>query len=168
MNPTDTVEISVYLKAYDGGPLESRRNLHMKVIDDPFGKLPDEIRQGVFLQLSARDISALKIASYPMHSTAPSSVVWKQVFNREMPWIWEVEDIPPRDLKAFDLIRTFREIGSQCRYGDKPGGYSPRLANRKRVWGVCEDLAERYVEILARAGSVREWTATDDGCFELE
>ncbi|KAM5361416.1 hypothetical protein ACJZ2D_013106 [Fusarium nematophilum] len=168
MNPTDTVDISMYLRSGNMIPSESGRNKSMKVIDDPFGKLPDEIRQSIFLQLSARDISTLKIASYPMYSAAPSSVVWKRLFSKEMPWVWELEGIPPVDLRAFDLVQTFRELDKQCRYDDDSGEYSPRLANRKRVWGVCEYLTERYVEILARVGSVREWVATDDGCFEMQ
>lgn len=118
--------------------------------------------------LPLRDLSALKTASYPMHVTVPSKAVWDGVFSATMPWLWEMEDALTRgEHTRLDLFCTIRELQRRTTFSADPDYLCLTLANRRRVWSVCERIAGVYGKLLDSTDSTREWTKRDDGCFEL-
>lgn len=150
VNPVRIPELDAYLdlimKSLDK-KAEPDRNSQS---EDIFNRLPIELRQEVFKLLPASSILALKAASLAMHTTTLPSGFWKHRLRSEMPWLWEIHDIDvfqSQELEA-KASRLLLGIQTKSRYTLKNEDYILGLANRRRIWGVCEQIHERYLEKL--------------------
>jgi hypothetical protein len=119
--------------------------------DDIFSRLPIELRHEIFEYLRPESILALKAASRVMHTTSCPDSLWAAKLVETYPWLWELHDLDvfqSQDLeeKTFQLLRACRENGA---YSSKSHSYFLGLANRRRIWGVCEQIRSRYLEKLA-------------------
>jgi hypothetical protein len=84
-----------------------------------------------------------------MHTIAISRDLWKSKLRSEMPWVWEVHDI--------DLFQSQELEGSASKFLlilEQKSRYTVRqddcilgLANRRRIWSVCEQIRSRYLDI---------------------
>jgi hypothetical protein len=54
---------------------------------DIFGKLPEELRDMVLVQLSSKDIANLRLASRTFRRLPYTT--WHDLLKKEMPWVWE-------------------------------------------------------------------------------
>lgn len=165
----EKVDISSYLvQPPTTGYMRVAQNRH--ILHDPFCSLPVEIREHLLELLPIRDISALRTASYPMHNIVLSNALRKQVFSATMPWLYEIEDFLNQGNKyqTFDLCLTIGELERRSTYCGDFDGLDLILANRRRVWLVCERIATQYAGLLKEtAGCIRRWTPRDDGSFEV-
>jgi len=118
---------------------------------DIFDKLPFELCQNIFNLLPIASVLAIKAASYSMHACPYES--WKQKLETDMPWLWEVHDIDPFKSQAMEarLSKMFEEIEKKSRYNKETVDYIPGLVNRRRIWGVCEEIRSLYHDKLAEA-----------------
>ena len=168
-NPIDAADISAHLVNQQFLPEVLASS---SVLQDPFDRLPHEIRQHLLELLSNRDIAAVRTASYPMHTTIPSKAVWKRLIAAHMPWLWEMDAVISRGAyRELNLSRTIRELENWTTFGDdKTDTFSLALANRRRIWSICEIIADEYDKVTdeCKVATTREWVDMGDGCFELQ
>ncbi|KAJ6443623.1 G protein alpha subunit [Purpureocillium lavendulum] len=169
MNPHTTANISARLVRHSG-PLDALP--HSRVLQDPFGRLPGEIRQSIFEMLQARDIAALRTASYAMHATTIPSSVWKRDLAASMPWLWEMDSVLDNGGQhELNFCRTMLGLDKWTTYGRRESDdFCLTLANRRRVWAVCETIVGEYQKLLGacKVPSQRRWTMQENCCYELE
>jgi hypothetical protein len=156
VNPVDIPElqseirdIKSLLRTKVDHPSDGETKRHAS--DDIFSRLPIELRHRIFEYLRPESILALKTASRVMHTTSCLESLWVGKLVDTYPWLWEVfglDVFQSQDLeeKASQLLRTCRENGA---FGSKSHGYVLGLANRRRIWGVCEQIRSHYMEKLA-------------------
>ncbi|KAL7660528.1 hypothetical protein ACMYSQ_003399 [Aspergillus niger] len=150
VNPVDIPELEseindimclLCMKTY----LDKETKLHK---EDIFSRLPIELRHEIFKHIRPESILALKAASRVMHTTLVPSSMWEAKLIDTYPWLWEVFELSvfqsqKIEERAFRLLLACREHGEPTgrRYG-----YTLGLANRRRIWGVCEQIRSRYLE----------------------
>ncbi|KAJ5154645.1 uncharacterized protein N7500_010084 [Penicillium coprophilum] len=117
---------------------------------DIFDRLPVELRNWVFEFLPAGSIVALKAASLAMHSTTLSGECWKRRLRTELPWLWEIHDIDIFQSQEVEerASKLLLNIEKKSLYTSESDDYIFGLANRRRIWGVCEQLRSRYLQKL--------------------
>ncbi|KAK2766097.1 hypothetical protein FQN54_007612 [Arachnomyces sp. PD_36] len=120
-------------------------SLEQKVAADPFDKFPQEILNLIFPYLPGESILALRRASWRVYGATRPNIFWKQLIYREMPWFWELHEVieenkyPDLDLRSLYLWLDER---TTPRYGLT--GPFLGVANRRRIWGPCEEIAKQY------------------------
>ncbi|KAF4207526.1 hypothetical protein CNMCM8927_002931 [Aspergillus lentulus] len=125
--------------------LDNETRLHE---EDIFGRLPTELRHEIFKHLRPESILALKAASRVMHTTLIPRSTWEAKLVDTYPWLWEVLELSvfqsqEIEGKASMLLLACREHGEST---GKSYGYTLGHANRRRIWGVCEQIRSRYLE----------------------
>lgn len=115
---------------------------------DIFNRLPYELRQMIFKLLPAGSILALKAASWAMHTTTLSGNFWKHRLGSEIPWLWEIHDINVFQSQELEdkASKLLLDIQKKSQYTSENNDYIVGLANRRRIWGVCEQIRSRYLE----------------------
>ncbi|KAE8327907.1 hypothetical protein BDV39DRAFT_192560 [Aspergillus sergii] len=118
---------------------------------DIFNTLPYELRQQIFSLLPLSSVLALKAASWPMHTTQLPEKGRKTRLEYSLPWLWEVHDIDPTGSQKLEgkLSKVIAELEEKSRYRNDKVDYIPGLANRRRIWMVCEEIKDMYHEKLA-------------------
>jgi hypothetical protein len=119
--------------------------------EDIFDKLPHELRHEIFKLLPAGSILALKSASWAMHITTLSRDFWRDRLRSEVPWVWEIHDINVFQSQESEdrASKLLLDIQKKSAYTSESDDYILGFANRRRIWGVCEQIRARYVEGLA-------------------
>lgn len=116
----------------------------------PFGKLPLEIVYQICKFLPSDSLKALTEASLHIHLVTQDNLFWKQYMQQNMPWFWELQAAKnqkaPADLN-YKRMYMWLEKMTAPRYGMDDVKLIG-VANRRRIWGVCEDLADRYNKSL--------------------
>ncbi|THC90088.1 hypothetical protein EYZ11_010452 [Aspergillus tanneri] len=128
--------------------------------EDIFNRLPYELRNEIFNLLPSGSILALKAASWSMHTTALPDNIWKEKLRNEMPWFWEVRDIIPFKSQRLEsgLSKILMDVAEKSQHTDVGYDPIPGLVNRRRIWGVCEQIRGLYlkkmeeVELLTAMG----------------
>jgi hypothetical protein len=118
--------------------------------EDIFNVLPIELRHEVFRHLSAESILAVKAASLAMHTTTLPYGLWTHRLRSEMPWLWEIHDIDVFQSQESEgnASKLLLDIQTKSQYTSENDDYILGLANRRRIWGVCEQIRSRYLEKL--------------------
>ncbi|EAU32756.1 predicted protein [Aspergillus terreus NIH2624] len=116
--------------------------------EDIFCRLPIELRHEIFKHLRPESILALKAASLSMHTTLIPRSMWETKLVDTYPWLWEMLEISVLqsqkvEEKASKLLVACKEHGEST---GKSYGRILGLANRRRIWGVCEQIRSRYLE----------------------
>jgi hypothetical protein len=130
-------------------PGDSQTKRHAR--DDIFGRLPVELRHEILEYLRPESILALKAASRVVHTTSCPDSLWAGKLVDTYPWLWEVHELDvfqsqALEEKASQLLRSCLDNGPSS---SKSHSYSLGLANRRRIWGVCEQIRSQYMEKLA-------------------
>lgn len=134
--------------------VKSSLDLSSKVQNGPFKLLPQEISDMILDYLPGQSLMALLGASWTMHARTRYPEFWKRRLHREMRWIWELREfLEWREDSTIDYKRLYIYLDevTRPRYGMRMW---LALANRRRIWGACEVLAERYHR--AKQGNIAE------------
>ncbi|KAF3394026.1 hypothetical protein F1880_005532 [Penicillium rolfsii] len=119
--------------------------------EDIFDKLPYELRHEIFTLLPSGSILALKAASWSMHITTLSCEFWRDKLKAEIPWLWEIHEVNVFHSQESEerASKVLLDIHKKSTYTSENDDYIMGLANRRRIWGVCEQIRARYLEGLA-------------------
>ncbi|KAH6681911.1 hypothetical protein B0J14DRAFT_577467 [Halenospora varia] len=131
----------------------SSQELGSCVKNDPFSKLPYELVYKIACLLPPDSLATLSRASWTVNvSLRKDSRFWKECFRRLMPWFFEIQELMKRPEKV-----EGKDLKGMLLWADKIS--TPRLgltgplmglANCRRIWGVCEQLAKIYQPGLPR------------------
>ncbi|KAJ5372700.1 hypothetical protein N7517_004706 [Penicillium concentricum] len=118
--------------------------------EDIFDRLPAELRNWVLKFLPVGSILALKAASLAMHTTSLSDGFWKHRLRSEIPWLWEIHDVDVFQSQVVEekASNLLVDIEKKSQYSSENDDYIFGLANRRRIWGVCEQIRSQYLENL--------------------
>ncbi|KLJ06740.1 hypothetical protein EMPG_17772 [Blastomyces silverae] len=122
----------------------NRLNLTHKVRWDPFSIFPYDLLYSVLSFLPGDSILAFMAASWPVYSATRHPPFWKQLMYWGMPWFWELHKVVrehPTDLDYKNLY-LWLDTATVPKYG--MDGPFLGIANRRRIWDACTQLAERY------------------------
>ncbi|GES63296.1 F-box domain protein [Aspergillus terreus] len=116
--------------------------------EDIFCRLPIELRHEIFKHLRPESILALKAASRAMHTTLIPRSMWEAKLVDTYPWLWEMLEISvfqsqKVEEKASKLLVACKEHSEST---GESYDYILGLANRRRIWGVCEQIRCRYLD----------------------
>ncbi|PWY86759.1 F-box domain protein [Aspergillus heteromorphus CBS 117.55] len=154
-HPTNTPGIDEYIQTAletNSGLKTSSAELNLRGRDptSPFGRLPLEIVYQICMFLPGDAVKALGQASLSIHLVTQDNLFWKKFMQRDMPWLWELQGAKsrkiPQDVNFKRLYMWLNRITAP-RYGMDDVKLIG-VANRRRIWGVCEELADRYHESL--------------------
>jgi hypothetical protein len=69
----------------------------------------------------------------------------------EIPWLWEIHDVDVFQSQESEdkASKLLLDIEKKSRYTAENDDYVLGLANRRRTWGVCEQIRTRYLDGLA-------------------
>ncbi|KAJ0420825.1 hypothetical protein BJY00DRAFT_301336 [Aspergillus carlsbadensis] len=157
ISPTDPINLAeqIYTDYSTSVPeAETPLDLNAKVMRDPFKALPYEMTHLILEYLPGESLLALNKASWTIHTRTSNNPFWKQRLVRDMPWFWELQAYLAesgdgiRDYKALYMWLDKRTIPMYAMSGPFMG-----VANRRRIWGPCVELAEYYNQRLRAEGS---------------
>lgn len=114
---------------------------------DPFNKLPTEILWNVAGHLPVGPLKSLAAASPFFRRATRGNAFWKSYFQREMAWAWDVlaavtAQTEPAKIDYERLCLWLDKI-STPQFGAR--GPFLGLANRRRIWSVCQEIANQYL-----------------------
>ncbi|KAI0843527.1 hypothetical protein F5Y06DRAFT_291443 [Hypoxylon sp. FL0890] len=122
-------------------------DLSSKVKKDPFAKLPLGIISNICRLVYDENIPELARASWAVHSlTRDNSSFWREGLKHNLAWFFEVEQLirlgALRRPEKFKAIYLWAIKKIWIRNGLT--GPLMHVANRRRIWLVCEQLTDCY------------------------
>ncbi|KAJ4351210.1 uncharacterized protein N0V89_006549 [Didymosphaeria variabile] len=130
-------------------------DLACKVQSDPLRALPYDVLYEIFTHLSFKDSTSLMQSSWHVFASTRHGSFWKQMLRLHLlPWFWEASAIvsgssTTEGLDAKDLF-LWIEAATRPRFGIE--GPLMSIANRRRIWNVCQQLAPQYAEEVQPVG----------------
>ncbi|KAK4236390.1 hypothetical protein C8A03DRAFT_16969 [Achaetomium macrosporum] len=154
-NPSSSPLITALLEQYLGKDVFQLRPAGPGItrdpcVQDPFSSLPPEVLHNIFRFLPGNNLLELLEASWAAFSATRRNAFWKWFLKHDLPWVVELWPLlgeglhhPELDYKA---VYMWLNQATTPRYG--MGGPFMVLANRRRIWGACEQLAPHYYRHL--------------------
>lgn len=108
----------------------------------PFSSMPTEIVLQILLSLSAESIQAFRASSRAAASLELGKSFWKSHMRRHLPWLYDlpVDDIEDSERVAWGQVESFLlHITNESNPAKELA-----LANRRRIFSVCEQIADEY------------------------
>ncbi|RFU26663.1 hypothetical protein B7463_g9679, partial [Scytalidium lignicola] len=121
--------------------------LTARVTHDPFEKLPYDVLYRICLLLPSKSILDLVMASRQLYSVLNhNDDFWRQRIKRTMPWFFEVQGLldNPQIMEGKNMMGLFRWASKETTPRTYMSSPYMSIANRRRIWGVCEQLANAY------------------------
>jgi hypothetical protein len=125
--------------------------LEKKARHDPLAMLPYDIVHEIVVQLSIKDIHSLMAASCCIYESSREPSFWRLMIRVHiLPFFWELDDF----LRNTTFPENFDWRGAFCWLNDitRPSfgqrGPLMGIANRRRIWNSCLQLAPMYHEKL--------------------
>ncbi|KAJ6438962.1 beta-Ala-His dipeptidase [Purpureocillium lavendulum] len=148
---TPAVEAAIKKEAAAGHVSQGRRRGVLvdgqRTISDPFRVLSNELVWQIARYLPGSDVLALSTASWPVLNATRGNDFWAAFIHDDMPWaaaelkrILGAAESEDHDYKA--LCLWFRRMTTPKFGVDAPW---TGLANRRRIWDTCRELADLYV-----------------------
>jgi hypothetical protein len=129
----------------------STLDLSPKVRSDPLTVLPYDVLHFVFAGLSIKDTISLIKASWHVLDSTRDPAFWRLMIRLHIvPFFWELE----RALKdatfpdTFDWRGMFQWLNGVTKPKFGMDSSLNIIANRRRIWDVCQQIAPRYHEKL--------------------
>lgn len=126
------------------------------LLADPFSRLPNEVLHMIFQYLPGKSLLTLTAASWPVFVSTHNNQFWKLFISWDMPWVWELNkilgDTQPTDLD-YKSLYLWLDTVTTPKYG--MAGTFMGLANRRRIWGACQQLVGHYFKRLEQRPSVK-------------
>ncbi|KUI67408.1 hypothetical protein VM1G_03131 [Cytospora mali] len=141
----------IILSMFESGGFETLpcdSDLRARVRSDPFTGLPYDIVHNISTMLELGDILNLAKASWPVHVLLRDVVqFWQQHLKTSMAWFLELIELLAQDetlLQSNDPKRIVIWAEGMTRPQRWIAGPFMGVANRRRIWSVCEQLGEIY------------------------
>lgn len=124
------------------------QHIEKRTIHDPFDSLSNELLVQIAEYIPASDLLSCCTASWAMMNASSTSSFWKDALRRDMPWatssLQEVlQKIPTQEIDYKRLFLWFEKMTRPEFAMDAPW---LGAGNRRRIWSVCEQIAEVYWE----------------------
>lgn len=145
---------------------------------DPFGALANELIHHITSYLDGREVLSLRQASMSVRDSTSGPSYWKPRVEKDMEWLWIPPDLHHRitshdddgDSHQIDWMKVYALFDNATARPWGMRGKYMGLANRRRIWTVCEKLRSLYVAHVARSGASLTnpepdrwtWTEYDD------
>jgi hypothetical protein len=126
-------------------------DLAHKVRSDPLTVLPYDVLHGIFAQLSIKDTLSLVNASWHVFESTREHSFWRQMIHLHIvPFFFELKDLV-KDMAfpdTFDWRGAFQWLNEITKPKFALEGPLNPIANRRRIWNACGQLASLYHEKL--------------------
>jgi hypothetical protein len=129
-------------------------DLGHKVLNDPLSVLPYDIVLSITEHLPVRSVQELSRASWHVFTLTRQDTFWRSLTHRHiLPWLWELPDLFDDTTQAsFPTSKNAKNVflwwNESTRGGFGCEGPLMCLANRRRIWEACGELAVDYQRIL--------------------
>jgi hypothetical protein len=124
-------------------------DLTHKVRNDPWAALPYDILHDIFDHLSTQDTTSLMSASWHVLTSTRNTDFWRHLLRRRiLPWFWELHSLVTNATLplAFNHKQLYLWLDRVTTPEISLKGPFMGIANRRRIWAVCEQLAPLYKE----------------------
>lgn len=111
---------------------------------DPFNKLPYDIIYYVLRFLPGDSTRAFMAASWAVYNATRHPTLWKQLMYWGMPWFWELHKLVDEHSTDLDYKNLYLWLDKATMPVYGMDGPFLGIANRRRIWGACTQLAEIY------------------------
>ncbi|KAL4747090.1 hypothetical protein BDW72DRAFT_206801 [Aspergillus terricola var. indicus] len=113
---------------------------------NPFGALPAELIYQICSFLPGSSLKALIQASPFIRLLTSDDYFWRCFIESDMPWLWQTQTAADADIQTHlnhkQVYMWLDEITAP-KYGlEDPTVMG--IANRRRIWGACEELSRGY------------------------
>lgn len=129
-------------------PRSCRAELGSRVRDDPFVRTPYDIVHKISSFIPDKGLVNLARASWPVHVLLRNNnQFWWQRLRTSLPWFFELQWLLERDqtlLQTNNVQLIFQWAERMTRPQKWLSGPLMGVANRRRIWSVCEQLGGRY------------------------
>ncbi|KAI1206238.1 uncharacterized protein F4807DRAFT_241922 [Annulohypoxylon truncatum] len=141
----------------------SNMDLSSKVRHDPFRKLPHVAICNILHLLTPKGLLDVVRASWTVYFLVRNKhCFWKSALKKTMPWFFEIPEL--MRVGALRRPEHYRGIylwAERIWPRKKLTGPLMNIANRRRIWVVCEVLADNYMGCFKPKTS--EYEYEDDG-----
>ncbi|KAL5335232.1 hypothetical protein BJX70DRAFT_375831 [Aspergillus crustosus] len=147
-NPTRTPALEEFIKTELRTNTNLRKpseelNLGTRQPKSPFGALPIELVHQICSYLPGDSLSSLTHASTFIHLVTQDNYFWGCFIQSSMPWLSESELLThPQDLNYKQVYLWLNSITAP-KFAMEDAKLMG-VANRRRIWGVCEELSSTY------------------------
>lgn len=135
-------------KLKPSGHTKTSLDLEARVRHDPFANIPYDILYSITALLPSDSVLNLNKASWFVHTCLLSNnAFWKQRLREHTPWFHKLRyliDDATTPTEGCDFRTLFFWLYAQTRPRLWMSGPFMALANRRRLWGVCEQIADHY------------------------
>jgi hypothetical protein len=142
----EVVKSMLPAKLFDS-PSTPELDLAHKVRHDPLTVLPYDVLHNIFGQLSIKDTISLMKASWHTFDSTRDQSFWRLMIRVHIvPFFWELDSLL-KDTKfpnTFDWKGTFQWLNEITQGTFAMEGPLMSIANRRRIWEVCQQLAPSY------------------------
>ncbi|KAH7092485.1 hypothetical protein FB567DRAFT_588761 [Paraphoma chrysanthemicola] len=132
-------------------PVEQPLNLAHKVRRDSLAVLPYDVLYGIFAHLSIKDTKSLVNASWHVFDATREPQFWRHMIRLHIvPFFYELEDMLKDTTfpDTFDWRGAFQWLNEITKPKFGMDGPLMAIANRRRIWEACSQLAPLYHEKL--------------------
>jgi hypothetical protein len=129
----------------------SSLDLKHKVVHDPLTMLPYDVLHSIFAHLSIEDTLSLMRASWHVHDSTRDPAFWRQMIRVHIvSFFWELDGLLKTTVlpDTFDWRGAFQWLNKITKPTFAMEGPLAGIANRRRIWNVCLQLAPLYHEKL--------------------
>jgi hypothetical protein len=131
-------------------------NLQHKVINDPFNNIPFDVLHTLLSHIPGESLRSLVRASWPVYSATRYQGFWKNFIHWDMPWFWEFRELaldPNRTDLDYKTAYLYLDHATTPTYGME--GQFMAIANRRRIWTPCQQLANLYFQRKSRTSFIK-------------
>lgn len=127
-------------------PMYARADIGNRVRHDPLSRIPYDIVHIICGLISDTDLINLARASYHVHVLLRNNnQFWRERLRDPLPWFFEFQELLEEDqtlLQTNDAQRVLQWAERVTRPEKWVAGPLMGIANRRRIWSVCEQLGE--------------------------
>jgi hypothetical protein len=120
-----------------------------KVRNDPLAVLPYDILYDIFDHLSTQDTTSLMSASWHVLISTRNTDFWRHLLRyRILPWFWELDSLVTNSTlpSDFNYKQLYLWLDGVTTPEFSMTGPFMGIANRRRIWAVCDQLSLLYKE----------------------
>lgn len=126
-----------------------------KPITDPFQKLSNELIHHVAHYLQGKDVFQLRQVSMIVREATSGNSFWMPRVQEDLRFLWVPHDLFTKSAGGslpIDWMKVYLLFDSATAQPWGMRGVYTALANRRRIWNVCERLKLLYMSHIAESG----------------